>query len=379
MSEQARIYLSPPEMGGQERGYVEEAFASNWIAPAGPHLAAFEEDFCALTGLPRALAVSSGTAALHLALMVAGVGAGDVVLCSDLTFAASVNPVRYVGAEPVLIDAEEASWNLSPSLFAEAVETFVKEGKRPRAAIVVHLYGQCAEMEAITEICQREGITLIEDAAEALGATYEGYSAGSWGDWAAFSFNGNKILTTGGGGMLVAQEESTLNRARKLASQAREDVVHYEHREIGYNYRMSNVLAGIGRGQLKCLEARIQARRGRFAFYEELLGGVEGVHFMPEAPRGRATRWLSCLTIDPTKAGVTSEHVRLSLETENIESRPVWKPMSLQPCFAGCRVFGGAVGKQLFTEGLCLPSGAPDDEATRKRLQKALRKAFRLV
>jgi pyridoxal phosphate-dependent aminotransferase EpsN len=353
-----RVYLSSPHMGGREQEYVAEAFATNWIAPVGPHVQAFEQEFCRLTGAKHAAAVSSGTAALHLALQLVGVGADDEVLVSTLTFSASANPVRYVGGVPTFIDSEQASWNMDPALLEETLDRRARTGKLPRAVIVVHLYGQSANLDPILAACARHGVPLIEDAAEALGTTYKGRAPGTLGKVGIFSFNGNKIITTSGGGMLVSEDKSLVDHAVKLATQARDPAPHYEHSEVGYNYRLSNVLAGIGRGQLQVLEDRVQARRRNFDYYARHLGSLPGIRFMPEAPWGRHTRWLTTLTIDPGQFGADRESVRVALERENIEARPVWKPMHLQPVFKGCGCVGGAVAEKLFEKGLCLPSGS---------------------
>ncbi|WPB81610.1 aminotransferase class I/II-fold pyridoxal phosphate-dependent enzyme [Archangium violaceum] len=353
-----RIYLSSPHLGPLERGYVDEAFASNWIAPLGPHVDAFQAEFARCVGAPHALALSSGTAALHLALQRLGVSPGDEVLVSTLTFSATVNPIRYLGAAPVFIDSERTSWNMDPSLLREELEARARSGRLPRAVVVVHLYGQSADMDPILAACERYGVPVVEDAAEALGSTYKGRIPGTMGHAGIYSFNGNKIITTSGGGMLVSPDESLIQHALKLATQARDPAPHYQHSEIGYNYRLSNVLAAIGRGQLRVLEDRVAARRRNFEFYARALAEVPGISFMPEAPWGRHTRWLTTLTIDPVRFGADREAVRLALERENIEARPVWKPMHLQPVFAGFERRGGAVAEELFQNGLCLPSGS---------------------
>lgn len=362
-----RIYLSPPHLGGDERRLVDEAFDSNWIAPLGPMVDAFEAEFRDRVGAAHAVALSSGTAALHLALTLSGVGPGDEVLVSTLTFSASVNPVRYLGGRPVFVDSDRGSWNMDPALAAEAIEDLVRRGRAPRALVLVHLYGQSADIIPIAELCERHGVALVEDAAEALGATYRGRAPGTFGRLGVFSFNGNKVITTSGGGMLVTDDARLAARARKLATQAREDAPHYEHTEIGYNYRLSNVLAAIGRGQLRVLDERVAARRRIFDRYARELGDLPGVALMPEAPWGTHSRWLTCLTIDPEAFGVDREAVRLALEAENIEARPVWKPMHLQPVYAQYPVYGGAVAEDLFARGLCLPSGSSltDDEQSR--------------
>jgi len=352
---------------------VDEAFATNWIAPLGPHVDAFEREFCEVVGTRHAAALASGTAALHLALILAGVERGDEVLVSTLTFSASVNPICYLGARPIFVDSERASWNLDPAHVAEAVAERVRRRRPPKAVVVVHLYGQSADLDPILEVCAKHGIELIEDAAEALGSTYKGRAPGTFGRMGIFSFNGNKIITTSGGGMLVSEDEALVARARKLATQARDTAPHYEHSEIGYNYRLSNVLAGIGRAQLAVLEERVRARRRNFAFYRRELGELPGVEFMPEADWGRHTRWLTTLTIDAEAFGATPEEVRLALEAENIEARPVWKPMHLQPVFRGFETVGGTVAENLFTRGLCLPSGSNLGEEDLRRVVEIVR------
>jgi pyridoxal phosphate-dependent aminotransferase EpsN len=324
----------------------------------------------------NAVALTSGTAALHLALLLCGVQAGDEVLVSSLTFSASVNPIVYLGAKPVFIDSEPDSWNMDPGLLAETVKRKAQEGTVPKAVILVHLYGQTGDIDAILDVCNAYDIVLIEDAAEALGAVYKGRPPGVWGKAGIFSFNGNKIITTSGGGMLVSEDADFINHARKLATQAREPAPHYEHEEIGYNYRMSNVLAGIGRGQLQVLEDRVQSKRQIFNYYVEALSDLPGIQFMPEASWGRHTRWLTTLTIDPVQSGVDREMVRLALEAENIEARPVWKPMHLQPVFARYECIGGTVAERLFANGLCLPSGSNLTETDLSRIVAAIRHLF---
>ena len=353
----SRLYLSPPHLGVRELEYVHEAFASNWIAPLGPQVDAFESEFCDRIGARHAAAVSSGTAALHLAVRLAGVGPGDEVFCSTLTFVASANPIVYQGASPVFVDSEPETWNMDPALLAEELDRCARRGRPPKAVILVHLYGQSADIRPIQEACDRHGVALIEDAAEALGASYEGASPGTFGRMGVFSFNGNKIITTSGGGMIVADDPALINEAKFLASQARDPAAHYEHSRVGYNYRLSNVLAAIGRGQLEALGDRVRRRRWNFDFYQRGLEGVPGITFMPEAPFGRSTRWLTVLQIDPEEFGATGEEVRLALESSDIEARPVWKPMHLQPVFASARRVGGAVAEGIFEKGLCLPSG----------------------
>jgi pyridoxal phosphate-dependent aminotransferase EpsN len=345
-------------MGDRELEFVKQAFDTNWIAPVGPHIDAFEQEFCQVTGAGHAAAVSSGTAAIHLTLRLIGVERGDEVFCSTLTFAATANPIVYQGAKPVFIDSDRTSWNMNPDLLREALEQRDRLGKLPKAVVLVHLYGQSADIEPILEACNQYGVPLIEDAAEALGATYKGRSPGTFGKIGIYSFNGNKIITTSGGGMLVSDEPELVAKARFLATQARDPAPHYQHSEIGYNYRLSNVLAGIGRGQLRVLNERVAARKRNFEIYASALGNLPGIEFMPEAEFGCATRWLTCLTIDPEAFGADREQVRLALAAQQIESRPVWKPLHIQPVFAECECFGGAVAEDLFAHGLCLPSGS---------------------
>jgi len=352
------ILLSTPHIGDQELKFVKEAFETNWIAPVGPHINAFEQEFCQVVGTRHGAAVSSGTAALHLALRLIGIEAGDEVFCSTLTFIASASPITYLGANPVFIDSDRVSWNMNPNLLQDALAHRAKIGRLPKAVILVHLYGQSADIDPILEACNAYEIPLIEDAAEVLGATYKSRSPGTFGKIGIYSFNGNKIITTSGGGMLVSDDPDLVAQARFLATQARDPAPHYQHSEIGYNYRLSNVLAGIGRGQLRVLKDRVAARRHNFEVYQQELGNLPGLEFMPEAAFGRATRWLTCLTIDPTRFGSNREEIRLALAQQQIEARPVWKPLHLQPVFSGCECIGGAVAEDLFNRGLCLPSGS---------------------
>lgn len=424
-----RIYLSSPHMSGEEIKYIEDAFATNWIAPLGPHVDAFERELAAYLGVKGAAVLSSGTAAIHLALILLGVGRGDRVFCSTLTFAASVNPVLYQGAEPVFIDADPQTWNMRVGALKRAFEDAEREGQLPKAVIAVNLYGQSADLEPIGALCERYGVALIEDAAESLGATYKGKKSGSFGRFGILSFNGNKIITSSSGGALISGDLEALERARYLATQARMPAKHYEHTEAGYNYRMSNVLAGIGRGQLKVLGERVERRRAVFERYFEELGKVEGFEFMPEAGYGRATRWLTVLTVDPVKCGVSRDQIIDALEAENIEARPVWKPMHLQPLYAGCRYYvheelspsprpssfcqdkgtvplsplsdlrcapvtnepspspepplkgewdlKGSVSDRLFELGVCLPSGSNMTEAEQGRVIEVIRRIIR--
>lgn len=370
------ILLSTPHMGDRELEFVKEAFDTNWLAPVGPHVDAFEQEFCQVVGAAHAAAVSSGTAALHLALQLIGVAQGDEVFCSTLTFIATANPITYLGAKPVFIDSERTSWNMNPDLLREALEQRAKRGLLPKAVVLVHLYGQSADIEPILEACNYYSIPLIEDAAEALGATYKQRSPGTLGRLGIYSFNGNKIITTSGGGMLVSDDLNLVEKARFLATQARDPAPHYQHSEIGYNYRLSNVLAGIGRGQLRVLADRVAARRHNFEVYQQALGNLPGIEFMPEAIFGRATRWLTCLTIDPAFFGADREQVRIALANEQIESRPVWKPLHLQPVFDGCECIGDRTAEDLFARGLCLPSGSNLTSEDLERVIYAITKVY---
>ena len=353
----ARILLSVPHMGGAEQRYVREAFESNWLSTAGPHIGAFEAEFSDYIGLPAA-ALSSGTAAIHLGLRLLGVRPGDEVFCSDLTFAASANPVLYQGARPVFLDSERESWNMDPQLLAGALRQRALRNRLPRAVIVVHVFGQCADMDSIMSVCNRYEVPVLEDAAEALGSFYRGCAAGTFGAVSAFSFNGNKIITTTGGGMLVAKDAAWVEKARFWATQARDAGVAYEHSELGYNYRMSNILAGIGRGQLQVLESRVQQRRAIAFRYRDAFSGVDGITPMPQAPHRLHTNWLSCFLIDAERFGCSRDHLMRALDAANIESRPLWKPMHLQPLYARCRRYGGEVSEDLFQRGICLPSSS---------------------
>jgi len=355
-------------MGDEELEFVKEAFATNWIAPLGPHVDAFEKEVAEFVGIPHAAALSSGTAALHLALRMLAIEPGDEVICATQTFSASANPIVYERGVPVFIDSEASSWNLDPERLREALADGAKRGKLPRAVIAVDLYGQCADYDPILAACAEFDVPLIEDAAEALGATYRGRMAGTFGKCAVFSFNGNKIITTSGGGMLVSRDRALIERAHFLATQARDPAPHYQHSSIGFNYRLSNVLAGIGRGQLRVLPHRIAARKANFEFYKNAFRDLPGIEFMPIADYGKPNFWLTCILIEPEIFGATREDARLALERENIEARPVWKPLHLQPVFAECRIFGGNVSEEIFEKGLCLPSGS---NLTRDDLERA--------
>ncbi|MCL4113639.1 UNVERIFIED_CONTAM: hypothetical protein GTU68_049266 [Idotea baltica] len=355
-------------MSPTEREMLIDAFDSNWIAPLGPHVDAFENEFAERINIDHAVALSSGTAALHLALQIVGVEAGDDVITSSLTFAATANAIRYVDANPVFIDSNRSTWNMDPDLLADELEAANKRGKLPKAVVVVDIMGQCADYDPILKVCRFYEVPVIEDAAEGLGATYNGKSAGHFGDIGCFSFNGNKIITTSGGGMLVTQNKAYAHRARHLATQARDPAPHYQHSEVGYNYRLSNLLAAVGRGQLSRLTELVEARRANFTAYKKALGDLPGVEFMPEFDGSYCTRWLSCLTIDSHQFGATREDIRLALASRNIESRPVWKPMHLQPAYESCRTVGGEVANALFDDGICLPSGSSLSKLDRDRV-----------
>lgn len=363
-------------MGGRELEFVHEAFQSNYIAPLGPQVDAFEQEFVQQVGAACAVAVSSGTAALHLALRYIGVQPGDEVVCSTLTFVASANAILYLGARPVFVDSEFQSWNMDPGLLVECLQKRAKRGCLPKAVVLVHLYGQVADIDPIKDVCERYEIPVIEDAAEALGATYKGKAPGTFGKAGIFSFNGNKIITTSGGGMLVSDDRDLIDKCRYWATQAREPALHYEHSEMGYNYRMSNVLAAIGRGQLQVLTERVDGKRSIFDYYKKALGDLPGIVFMPEPFYGRATRWLSCLTVDADVAGINRDKVIAVLAANNIEARPTWKPLHLQPLFSGCEVFGGAVSEKIFAQGICLPSGTAMTESDLFRISALIRSCW---
>ena len=368
-----RLYLSPPHRSGREEVYLAEALASNWLAPAGPCLDRFEETFAKQVDVNHALAVSSGTAALHLALRHLELRPGDEVVCSTLTFCASANPIVYEGARPIFIDSDRRSWNMNPNLLDEELAACAARGTMPRAVVVVDIFGQSADIDAISEIAARYDIPVIEDAAEALGATYRGRPAGS-SAWASiFSLNGNKIITASGGGVLCSNDPHLIERSRFLATQARDPAPHYQHSTIGYNYRMSNLLAGVGLAQLEVLAARVAARRRVFETYRRLLEGVPGIAWMPEASYGRSTRWLSVILVDAARLGATAEQIRLELQRRNIEARPAWKPLHRQPVFTESRCRGGEFADAIFAGGLCLPSGSAMTEADVERVVDGIR------
>jgi len=372
MNEHKRIYLSAPHMSGKELHYMKDAFDSNWIAPLGPNVDAFERELAEYVGVKDAVTLSSGTAAIHLALQLIGVNKYDRVFCSSLTFVASANPILYMGAEPVFIDSEPDTWNMSPQALSRALAEAHKEGKLPKAVIVVHLYGQSARMEEIYDLCDLYQIPIIEDAAESLGSTYKGKASGSLGKYGVYSFNGNKIITTSGGGMLVSDDVDALKRARFLASQARDPAPYYQHSLVGYNYRMSNLLAGMGRAQLEVLDERVERRRAIFNQYYEALAGIPGINFMPELENTRSNRWLTTLTMDESETGRSIQDILEALAENNIEGRPVWKPMHMQPLFRGTRYYPHekqqSISERLFQTGICLPSGSSMTDADQQRV-----------
>lgn len=368
-----RILLSSPHMGGTEQKYIQEAFDTNWVAPLGANVDGFEHELAEYVGVKAASATSSGTAAIHLALDLLGVQAGDEVFCSTLTFIASANPILYMGAKPVFIDSEPTTWNMSPQALRNAFEASKAEEKLPRAVIVVNLYGQSARMDEILEICNEYGVPIIEDAAESLGSTYKGKKSGTFGKFGIYSFNGNKIITTSGGGMLVSDDEELIARSRFLATQSRDAAKHYQHSVVGYNYRMSNIVAGIGRGQLEVLDERVAQKRAIFNRYNNALSSIDGIDMMQELENTFSNRWLTALTIDPSKISITPYELIDVLESNNIEARPIWKPLHMQPLFEGCKFFAHSeedvVSERLFATGICLPS---DSKMTEEQQAKVL-------
>lgn len=380
MSKQARVYLSPPHMSGKEQKYINEAFESNWIAPLGPNVDAFEEEIAKYVGVKGAVAVSSGTAAIHLALSLLGIKRGDRVFCSTLTFVASANPILYQDATPVFIDSEPDTWNMSPQALRTALEESTLNGTLPKAVIVVNLYGQSAKMHEIASICHDYNVPIIEDAAESLGSTYKGKYSGTFGKFGIYSFNGNKIITTSGGGMLVSDDVEALIRARFLATQARDPARYYQHSELGFNYRLSNILAGIGRAQFEVLEERVEARRAIFDYYYKELMNLPGFQFMEELQDTRSNRWLTALTVNQHESGTTVNFLLDLLEKENIEARPVWKPLHMQPLFRDCGYYPHSsdenVSEYLFENGICLPSGSSLKEIDQKRVIQCIKHAI---
>jgi dTDP-4-amino-4,6-dideoxygalactose transaminase len=377
-----KIWLSSPHISGKELEYVQEAFRDNWIAPLGPHVNAFELGLCERTGAKHCAVLSSGTCALHLALILLGVQQGDVVFCQSMTFSASANPIAYQGAEPVFIDSEGDSWNMDPVLLEKAIQATLEASKVPKAIIAVHLYGMPAKMEKINTIALKYNIPVIEDAAEALGSSINNQPCGNLAQFGILSFNGNKIITTSGGGALLGNDATLIEKARYLSTQARDPAPHYQHSEIGYNYRMSNVLAGIGRGQLEVLSDRVEARRNNFERYTNYFNqwNAKGfdIQFQPEREGAYSNRWLTCILVDPDKNnGLTRETIRLALDAENIESRPLWKPMHQQPIFASSTSFLNGTSDRLFANGLCLPSGSNLTEPDFDRIFSVLDKQFK--
>jgi pyridoxal phosphate-dependent aminotransferase EpsN len=367
-------------MSGKEMNFINEAFETNWVAPLGPNVDAFEMEVASYIGMNGAVAVSSGTAAIHLALSLLDVQKGDTVFCSSLTFVASANPILYQGAEPVFIDSERDTWNMSPIALEEALEEAVAEKKLPKAVIIVNLYGQSAKMDELVSICRKFHVPIIEDAAESLGAKYKDKSSGTFGEFGIFSFNGNKIITTSGGGMLVSNNTEALRQARFLATQARDHAPHYQHSKLGYNYRMSNVLAGIGRSQLEVLDARINARRAIYNTYQQELAHISSISFMPELEDTFSTRWLTAITINKEETNVSPRELIAALEEENIEARPVWKPLQLQPLFNKNKYYPNAenesVSEELFLTGICLPSGSNMTVQEQLRVIECIKKTF---
>jgi dTDP-4-amino-4,6-dideoxygalactose transaminase len=365
-----RIWLSLAHMGGHEQKFIQEAFDTNWVVPLGPNVNGFEQDLRGyLNDNVNVVALSSGTAAIHLALIQLGVGPGDEVICQSFTFAASANPIKYLGATPVFIDSESDTWNMSPKHLQEAiVDRIAKTGKKPKAIIPVHLYGMPAQMDEIMAIADDFEIPVLEDAAEALGSEYKGKRCGTFGEFACLSFNGNKMITTSGGGALVCSTEEEAKRAMFYATQARDNAPHYQHSKIGYNYRMSNICAGIGRGQMMVLDDHVARRRAIHKLYKKELSGIAGISvFDNPSSEFNSNHWLTCIIVDPEVAGFSREDIRLKMESENIETRPLWKPMHLQPVFEGTPFYGDGTSEALFDKGLCLPSGSSltDDDILR--------------
>jgi dTDP-4-amino-4,6-dideoxygalactose transaminase len=378
MPKSRRIYLSSPHMGGTEQKYIKEAFDTNWIAPLGANVDAFEESIACYCAVKHAAVLSSGSAAIHLALIILGVEYGDEVIASSFTFSATINPIVYLGATPILIDSEPGTWNMSPELLENAIRDRLSKGKKPKAIIPVHLYGMPAAIGEIMEIADHYEIPVIEDAAEALGSRYEGKPVGTFGKMGILSFNGNKIITTSGGGALISNDKDLIVKARFLATQAREIAPHYQHSQIGYNYRMSNVLAGIGRGQMEVIDERVRRRRDIFFFYRQHLGKYDGVKFLEEPDESFfSNHWLTTILIDPSKTIITRGDLQKELEKENIETRPLWKPMHLQPVFSSCPAYLNGTSEELFNKGTCLPSGSNMSEADRERVLRVLTKCFK--
>ena len=375
----SKIWLSSPHMGGGEQKYVQEAFDTNWVAPLGPNVNGFEQDLeNYIKEDVKVACLSSGTSAIHLALILSGVELNDDVICQSMTFSASANPITYQGATPIFVDSETDTWNMCPIALEEAIKDSISKNKKPKAIIVVHLYGMPAKMDEIVAISKKYEIPLIEDAAEALGSTYKGKNCGTFGDFGILSFNGNKIITTSGGGALVCKTEVSKNKAIFLATQARDNAPHYQHSEIGYNYRMSNIVAGIGRGQMEVLSKHIGLRRTMNQFYQEIFKDIDGVKVFTEPSANfYSNHWLSCIIVEEEIAGFSREDLRLSFEKDNIEARPLWKPMHLQPIFKDCDYYGTDVSEKLFNNGLCLPSGSNLTVDDRNRIKESLYKLLK--
>ncbi|QHT68230.1 aminotransferase class I/II-fold pyridoxal phosphate-dependent enzyme [Rhodocytophaga rosea] len=373
-----KIYLSSPHMGGTELNYIHQAFEENWIAPLGPNVDGFEQDLCRYTGVSHAAALSSGTAAIHLALILLGIKAEDEVICPTFTFSATANPIIYQRATPIFVDSGYSTWNICVKETRNAIEDRLAKGKKPKAMIIVHLYGQAARMDELMALSKEFDIPVIEDAAEALGASYKGKKLGTFGKLGILSFNGNKIITTSGGGALLSDEEGLITKARFLATQARDNAPHYQHSQIGYNYRMSNIAAGIGRGQMEVIDDRVKQRRANYAFYQKAFAHIPVISFAPELENTRSNRWLTCIVIDEKQSkGVTRESIRLALAAENIEARPLWKPMHLQPVFASYPYYGNRnVAEDLFNRGICLPSGSNLTSEEIERVAKIVTSLF---
>lgn len=375
-----KIWLSSPHMGGNEMKYVQEAYDTNWVAPLGPNVNNFEQDICDYSKVGSAAALSAGTGAIHLALVILGVKHGDDVLCSSFTFSASANPITYVGANPIFIDSEESTWNMDPRLLEEAIIDRIEKAKKPKAIIVAHLYGMPSKMKEIMEISEKYEIPVIEDAAEALGSTLSDKHMGTWGTIGIYSFNGNKIITTSGGGALISDKNEFVEKARFLATQARDEAPFYQHSQVGFNYRMSNILAGIGRGQMEVLDERVAQRRANHDFYLKNLEGINGISLFTEpSSEYFSNHWLSCIIVDPTKTKdkLSSEDIRLAMLEENIETRPLWKPMHLQPVFDNCNAYVNGTSERLFNTGLCLPSGSNMTDAERERVLDVFNRILR--
>lgn len=372
-----KIMLSSPHMSGREMRYINETFDTDWVSPLGPNVTGFEQELASYLKVNHCAALVSGTAALHMALINLGVAYGDEVVCQSFTFSASANPIVYQGATPVFVDSEPETWNMDPNLLEVAIKDRIAKGKKPKAIIAVHLYGMPAKIDEILSVAQRYEIPVVEDAAEALGSTYRGKNCGTFGVMGALSFNGNKIITTSGGGALVSENEGYIKNTRFLSTQARDVAPHYQHSKIGYNYRMSNIVAGIGRGQLEVLNLRVQQRRANNQFYRNLLGSLEGITFLTESNGTFSNYWLTAMLIDP-KIGISREDVRLGLEADNIESRPLWKPMHLQPVFSGAPAYTSGFSEKAFEQGLCLPSGSNLTDVEKERIASQLKRIFRL-